>query len=732
MGEQTHLAPLCQKRNMGSSVSRFETILEQNNGQTEQLPLAAGSLLKGKVVVELKAPIKLKNQTSNSSSAESDGTPPPPSPPVLQLRLYGKEKVRMNRFTAVRTPGAQNDHARKSAERPILNLCLQWPTFPVHEPTAEDETLPTDIAAKRPTVVTVPPGTYVFPFQVPLPASLPSSTYFPVHDNRRRSTLRFRIQYKLVATLNVNNNHRYYYMGGGPYLCTRYLWIAAAAPYPRPEAIPCMVEPVSEQLLKGGRFFSHKKGAFWYGASLENCCVVADDGLKLHLSCRNDSSAVIHQVKISVLEILTWGTAAINHVDPVTGVPTTSSTLQQSQIIPVVVLNDVQLPGFTKERQNLIQSVVRTVFGSPQQRLQRQIYEDLVAGENLITIPLPTTTRESYQGQLIQISHRVQIVFQTGAGARTPILEIPIHMLGTAEPDSRPQPLQPAVASGAGEAYQVAPPPSIQKPTPPTTVETPVKVMSASFQLPAVTSEKGGEASHAVLPPIQKPAPAKPSKVLTPALTGVAVSAEPLETYLSSRKKTSEHRIPVAMAVPIPDDAKEASLPLVDVVVLGGDAVVRPGTRKRMASLANLVPMAAPNVVSVPTLLTELRSAINGYECMADKLRQPSWMALCQKITPEEFGSIISCVHEFDQPRVAVLLAPHLNRGHGGLTCTYVAAALSHTSEHHRAVMAQKLLPLCVDVETQPGLIRAELNEWEQTVTESAFADAIRLNKVCG
>ena len=79
---------------------------------------------------------------------------------------------------------------------------------------------------------------------------------------------------------------------------------------------------------------------------------------------------------------------------------------------------------------------------------------------------------------------------------------------------------------------------------------------------------------------------------------------------------------------------------------------------------------------------------------------------------------------EFDQPRVAELLAPHINGG-SNFNCQFAAAAVRSTSEWNRATMAQRLLPFCIDLSVNHHLIENELHEWDRVVTRRDFEAAI-------
>lgn len=700
---------------MGGRVSRLEMVLDEHGGgQHELRPLPAGSLLRGKIVVELNKPVRITG-SNNANNA-------------LEVRLYGKEKVHMNRRKSIVTHGTAPSgwgSPRKDAERNLLDLKLQWPQFPGGDDTAESSTRST-----------IPAGLYVFPFAVQLPPSLPSSTYHPRCDGRKRDRLRFRIQYKLVATLDPC------LFGGGTVstktTIKRYLWIAAAQPNPPLPVAPCLLEPVAHvvQPATSGGFFgrSQKQGTLLIGAAVENCNLQAEQFLHLHVACRNDSSIDIRCVHVQILERLDWATSKAGsnnrendnntRIDPTTGQAYTLTSLRQTEFVPVMTLPSVQLPGLAKERspsKGLLKSVVQSIFGheslseqqQQQQQLQRKVYEDLVSGGNLLRIQLPDTVRESYSGQLIQVRHLVRIEFQStmatsgGGGQSTagalPVVEVPLYVSGHAV---APLLGNSNESSGAGEAYRVP------TETATTGVDSDVKF--------------GGDGTAA-------------SKCDSP----IAVGAEPVATFLSerednnSKKKTTQQQaneIPIAQAVAIPNSAVEASTIVTgDVVVLGGDAVLREQSWRRVGnnnnnaatSLSDLVPLAPPP--SLPTLLYEMNSCISALQLLLEKLRDPQWTQVFQSLSSDDFGKLVSRVEPaLDQPRAGQLLAPHLNGGRG-MQCDDLAAALRACgTSPHRALMTQRLLPFCTDAAQNHDRVRVELNEWEQTVAGDVLAEVAR------
>ena len=634
-------------------MSRLEIQLDHEAGQHELLPLPAGSMLTGRVVAETTKPLDARRFAEQSFDS-------PPARPAVTLRFYGKEKVRMNFTKATRVSGV--GHATKCAERNILDLQLEWPTFPSQAPNRD----------------VVEPGTFVFPFCIDLPATIPSSTHYPINDNRARSKMRFRIQYKLLARINNVERNK----SNKPiYSKARYVWISASAPDPMPEPVPCLVEPTAHEIKGGGLF---KRGTVLFGAAMDNCCV--SDILHLRVSCRNDSSVDISRVQVEILEKLTWGTTAVRQrIDPKTGACIQSAALTQTQTNLLCVIRDVQLPGLACQRKGFLKGAFQAIVSGGDNsgviaRLQQQIYGDLTdtslhREQNQIAIRLPEKVRESYAGQLVQVSHFVRIRFHTVAQfSKNPMVEIPIYILAVAKPH-RPTTLH---SSGAGEAYQVDPPSPLPE--------------------PATSSKNYNDNNNNNAQP-------------------EAVLYEP-EIVLEHCRSNDSCAVPLVevQPLPIPENAVAASMAVssADVVVLGGDAILPQESRRR---LEDLIPLPPPNAVSLDVLLLQMRASINDYDLISEKLANEAWKSLFEELKPVEFGSIIEHVSvDFEQPRVAFLLASRLQ---SGLTCEYIAACVRKTSGSLRAVMVQRLLPLCIDVDKNLELISAELNQWEQTVALS-------------
>lgn len=227
---------------MGLSASSLSIELESDYGKNEDKPLPAGSRLQGKVIVEIPRDIKLPPPLSHEQAHET--------PALLKMRVYGKEKVCMDRMKAkVNLDKKQQQNRsfsswqrpRKSAERQIIDHTVRWTKFPNVEGFETDSSV-------------VLAGVYVFPFAIDLPTMLPSSTYYPIEAVQSLSKRGCRIQYKMDAQL--------VYGSKTAARKTSYLWLSAASSstsLARRQPTPCMVEPISHEvsgmLSKGNIYF---------------------------------------------------------------------------------------------------------------------------------------------------------------------------------------------------------------------------------------------------------------------------------------------------------------------------------------------------------------------------------------------------------------------------------------------------------------------------------------------
>ena len=185
------------------------------------------------------------------------------------------------------------------------------------------------------------------------------------------------------------------------------------------------------------------------------------------------------------------------------------------------------------------------------------------------------------------------------------------------------------------------------------------------------------------------------------------------------------------IATPLPFDTCDNSATYGDTdafVVLGGDAIFLPEEDPDTNDFFNntptrlLPPAYAP---SLGNLYEEMLTSVEDFEIIQRKLLDDGWKSLLQQISPDEFGAIIGHINmDFNQPRIAILLAPLLNGGEN-FTCEYCAAAVRSTAAWNRSTMVENLVDFVVDLAINKHLILAELSHWDQIITEQCINESL-------
>jgi hypothetical protein len=224
------------------------------------------------------------------------------------------------------------------------------------------------------------PGTYMLPFVIPLPISLPSSSKYPPNDSNG-----FRIQYKMQATL------------GNSLKQTRYVLIASA-PLPD-ERVGIIAPPISIPVKMGDSILAQKSALL--AARISDTHVGRGDDFDLHLACHNESAVDITCVQIRIVEDLHWGAAVHSFTHHAT--------------IVLLQLNDIQIPGLARNKnsQKEAQPQHRGLSEDDQAAVHRYMHEDLMSGDCRLTVTIPTHARDSYAGQLVRIVHYLEVTLQT-------------------------------------------------------------------------------------------------------------------------------------------------------------------------------------------------------------------------------------------------------------------------------------------------------------------------------
>jgi len=342
-----------------------------------------------------------------------------------------------------------------------------------------------------------------------------------------------------------------------------------------------------------------------------------------------------------------------------------SETKDSSKILHTI--KSVALPSTTKARPRGQKGQRRTAD------MYREIHSELRSRQDPILISVPMTAKDTYRGKLVHVWHCIKVTFVTRSVSNNATAIVPIK-IGHA-PDRtmvKRQPLTPR------QEQPLAPP------------------------------------------------EAHPLSNTTTTIT-IVPTAPTLETVL-------EQEAPILASVPEQEDVEAGGLfPVMiapeDLMVLGSNSVRRRNDSSTdSSSVVSAPPPIAPShqqEVSFKELLNRMASTTSDFDLILNLLMERRWALMFGALAPAEFGIILSKVKiEVDHPRVAVMLAPHMNGGRG-LTCKYAAAAVRSCSVSYRSVTTKRLLPMCVDIEQHYRLILNELNEWERIATSNEFEEAL-------
>ena len=320
----------------------------------------------------------------------------------ISVAVYGKEKTR------IRAPDSVD-----TSERRFLAVELPLKKYRPHEMVEQ--------------------GSYVFPFCIRLPSSLPASTHYPPVGTRGDG---FFVQYTVQASVGRTTQTQ----------------LLAVRSLPLPETkVPYIVEP-STHALKGLGFLD--KGVLTVGASVEDVHIGRGQDLALRLACQNLSTATIQRVDVKVLEINEWMTE--RRIRRKEGGHRTRK-LTRLGVTMLSHLPDVQLPTLLKAKSD--HTNVRRRLSNPQvQRDTYQaIYQSLQSPGSDIRIRIPSVARDTYQGQCASVTHAIEITFATGPRKTNPRVRIPLRIGTAPDPPAVPAPI-PTVTAERVEADIAVPP----------------------------------------------------------------------------------------------------------------------------------------------------------------------------------------------------------------------------------------------------------------------------------
>lgn len=583
-------------------------------------------------------------------------------------------------------------------------------------------------------------GLYSQPFEFMLPASLPSSTQFPKANGK---SFQGQIQYRLSAGMGD--------------LCVDQVFDVISAPI-GPSILPCISEPTTHE-LKQARILS--KGYISVGACVDNSHVGRGETMRVSVSCRNDSLCNIDRIRVKLTELIEYKAGDESHA------------LKNE----LVGIKDVHLPGLQRSRS---QDNLRLSKKRKQQNMATRYSEilgDLRSGNNKFKITIPKTARDSYDGNLIKISHSLKITFYTGAmtvenpstkialvvgsprGDGLMVMENGIEdAIATVvgedpRPSEIPDPCDDCTVSVGGDIpiaeARILPPPFVDSPNKRYPVDGSMSLRPARI-LPYDEEDCDDDYDRQYLPaPIPTPSapheslmvqgfPKTPPRDVAGRNTRIGGSANrnnlspqhPYAPYAMYATTPDHERFQTTADRSVAESSAQSSYEQ-EQLRNRFDSYSYSETTE-MSDLTDLndkPQLGHAQLLPYPTntskdllqrLLRELRASIHDYEAVSNKSRAAEYREFFSSLSPREFGLIIATVSMSHQVQVAVLLARHLVSSLS-FSCAHCAEAVDKTSSYFRTNMAEALIPYSLDLARNRNLIESKLNDWERCVTSRAF-----------
>mmetsp|Transcript_20592 Transcript_20592/g.31726 ORF Transcript_20592/g.31726 Transcript_20592/m.31726 type:complete len:555 (+) Transcript_20592:100-1764(+) len=239
---------------------------------------------------------------------------------------------------------------------------------------------------------TLVPGFYEYPFTFSLHSSLPTSLQFRGRKDKAD------VVYKFTAFVEQRGNITK--------IQTKRRFLVAASPLPDSQ-VPCFLEPVTREIKAAG---SIKKGTVTFGVSINDTHVGRGQGVSLSIASRNNSTASVKILKVELVENVQYGAR---------------NSSSRSQKIVLFGKDITGLPSFKKKTW----PEVKEGQGQSQRQTRLQeIYDELASGLNTLDITIPRNARDTYAGNLIQISHYILITHMTKTLVDNPSIKIPIRI----------------------------------------------------------------------------------------------------------------------------------------------------------------------------------------------------------------------------------------------------------------------------------------------------------------
>lgn len=592
----------------------------------------------------------------------------------LIVHLYGKEKVAIPPRT-----GSNNSSSTSRDERQVISSRQVLRDF-----------------SKLPCKAS---GVGKYPFSISLPPSLPASMSVGTKDNG------VRIQYKLKATLHSHSKDLYLFIQSAP--------IASYPPIP--SEIGTMEVPIPSgggwNWLKKVVGLSATPPSVTVGAQLANSVAAKGQVLDLHLACHETVSpsffspnkgsvSALPQVEIRLVECIRWTAGSHEQRD--------AKTLG---CVPAIDLPEScvrRRPADRNENNHLQSTVIRALTES---------FESSNTCHT-VTLHVPLQARDTYQGQICQVWHLLEIRPSLSTSTRNgtgPCRTLPVRV-------GSPGPIPASMATH--DINNISMSPSIPVPHPQfvSSLQSEETIPMASVVSVSSSSMLVGVHEEQLRQP--QVVAETPVIVLGSEAFDVAYVADSVPEINTNQEPTlTEDITPLSSLTPLAPPSVED---MASTTESGASNPTDLPIEMALPPAPTGLPQQRPNAaaVSLSGLLQDMESSACDYNLLRARMRRREWQPFFETLEPSQFAQIVAKVRHVDPETVAgemaVLVRP-------GFRCAHAAAALRSVGNDHRRSLAVRLIPLCSDI-VEPhsyGLILRQLKRSDQAAIRSDLDAAI-------
>lgn len=314
---------------------------------------------------------------------------------ALQLEVFGQERTCVH-YTRTHSTGSGKNrqthttHHYARAHRSLLSISVPIANFPGGK---------------------AGPGQFEFPFTFTLPAGLPTTMHVAGSSNCS-------VSYVVRARMVKPQWYKMDLKAARPLLVS----MAPRPLNPAPVITPPCTSPINFCCCCS-------RGAMTLACAIDAPTATRGDALGVGIACKNESTQPIGTAAITITERIHWR-AQGHHASRARHVALASfagDTLIGAAKLAKEELKELKAASEQSDALHVVRpplhTVPHTVFRSVPPH--RQVRDQLLAGSNRSTLNLDPTTRDSYAGGLLQVSHHLSCALKTPCCVTDPTVQLP-------------------------------------------------------------------------------------------------------------------------------------------------------------------------------------------------------------------------------------------------------------------------------------------------------------------